>query len=170
MRIGLISDTHSFLGNDVVAHLQNVDQIWHAGDIGNPRLIDQLEAIKPLKAVYGNIDDKRVRITFPLNQVFDCNGVKVLMTHIGGYPGKYTKRVKQLLLEHQPDLYICGHSHVCKVLKDKALNVIHMNPGACGHEGFHQFRTMLLFECNEGKVENLKLVELGRRGMKYMNE
>ncbi len=170
MKIALISDTHSFLGKDVIKHLIEVDEIWHAGDIGNPKLIDQLEAINPLKAVYGNIDDKEVRITFPLNEIFYCEGVKVLMTHIGGYPGKYTKRLKALLQKHKPDLYICGHSHVCKVLKDKQLDLIHMNPGACGHEGFHQFRTMLLLECNKGKVEKLRLVELGKRGMKYTSE
>lgn len=168
MKIALISDTHSFLGEDVKKHLVNVDEIWHAGDVGNPKLIDELEAIKPLKAVYGNIDSKEVKISFPLNNIFNCEGVKVLITHIGGYPGRYTKRVKALLDEHKPDLYICGHSHVCKVLKDNQLNLIHMNPGACGHEGFHLFRTLLLFECIDGKVKNLKLVELGKRGMKNM--
>ena len=168
VKVALISDTHSFLGSDVIKHLQDVDEIWHAGDIGNPKLIDQLEAIKPLKAVYGNIDGKEVRISFPLNNMFECEGVKVLMTHIGGYPGRYTKRVKELLLEENPDLYICGHSHICKVMKDKALDLIHMNPGACGHEGFHQFRTMLKFRCVDGEIKNLQLVELGRRGLKYM--
>ncbi|MBT8232223.1 MAG: metallophosphoesterase family protein [Saprospiraceae bacterium] len=168
-RIGLISDTHSFLGDDVIKHLKDVDEIWHAGDIGNPKLIDQLEAINPVKGVYGNIDSKEVKLTFPLNNFFECEGVSVFMTHIGGYPGRYTKRVKEILLKEKPQLYICGHSHICKVLKDVKLDLIHMNPGACGHEGFHQFRTMLLFDCHDGKVGGLKLVELGRRGQKYMN-
>lgn len=163
-RIALISDTHSFLGKDVIEHLQSVDEIWHGGDVGNPKLIDQLEAIKPTVGVYGNIDNEKVRAHYPLNQIFECEGVKVLMTHIGGYPGRYTKRVKELLLEEKPDLYICGHSHICKVLRDVKLDLIHMNPGACGIEGFHQFRTILLFECSEGKIENLQLVELGPRG------
>ena len=163
-KIALISDTHSFLGKDVIEHLQGVDEIWHGGDIGNPKLIDQLEAIKPTIGVYGNIDNEKVRAHYPLNQIFLCEGVKVLITHIGGYPGRYTKRVKDLLLSEKPDLYICGHSHICKVLRDVKLDLIHMNPGACGIEGFHQFRTMLLFECSEGEIENLQLVELGPRG------
>lgn len=167
-KIALISDTHSFLGNDVKEHLVDVDEIWHAGDIGNPKLIDELESINTLRGVYGNIDSREVRQSFPLNNIFECEGVKVLITHIGGYPPRYTKRVKELLLTEKPDLYICGHSHICKVLKDKSLDLIHMNPGACGHEGFHQFRTMLIFECEKGEIKKLKLIELGRRGMKYM--
>ena len=163
-KIALISDTHSFLGDDVIEHLQNVDEIWHAGDVGNPQIIHDLEAIKTTKGVYGNIDDKEVKLIFPLNNVFVCEGVKVLMTHIGGYPGRYTKRLSMLLYEHQPDLYICGHSHICKVVRDSKRNLLHMNPGACGHEGFHQFRTMLLFDCVDAEIKNLRLVELGDRG------
>ncbi len=163
-KIALISDTHSFLGEDVIEHLQAVDEIWHAGDIGNFSLIEKLESINTLRTVYGNIDDHKIRAACPLNLEWDCEGVSVFMTHIGGYPGRYTKRVKGILQEKKPDLYICGHSHVCKVMMDKQLNILHMNPGACGHAGFHQFRTMLLFDCADGKVENLRLVELGRRG------
>ena len=164
-KIALISDTHSYLGEDVIEHLQDVDEIWHGGDVGNFDVIEKLEKIKPLKAVYGNIDGTKVRAEFPLNLEWDCEGVKVFMTHIGGYPGRYTKRVKELLQDIKPDLYICGHSHICKVMMDKKLNILHMNPGACGHSGFHQFRTMLLFDCTNGKVENLRLVELGKRGI-----
>lgn len=163
-KIALISDTHSYFGEDVIAHLRTADEIWHSGDIGDPQLIDQMEAIAPVKAVYGNIDDHIVRVHYPLNQNFECEGIKVFMTHIGGYPGRYTKRVRMLLDEIKPDLYVCGHSHICKVMKDVKRDLIHMNPGACGHSGLHTFRTMLLFECHEGKIENLKLVELGRRG------
>lgn len=163
-KIALISDTHSFLGEDVIKHLQDVDEIWHGGDVGDPNLIQQLEEIQTLRGVYGNIDAVEVRATLPLNNTFECEGVKVFMTHIGGYPGRYTKRVKLLLQEHKPDLYICGHSHICKVVRDKALNLLHMNPGACGHIGFHQFRTMLLFDCADGEIQNLRLVELGERG------
>ena len=162
--IALISDTHSFLGDDVIEHLQDVDEIWHGGDIGNPKIIDTLEAIKPLRVVYGNIDGQEIRKDFPLNDEWICDGVRVFMTHIGGYPGRYTKRVYHLLKVAQPDLYICGHSHICKVMRDPAMNLIHMNPGACGHEGFHHLRTMLLFDCNDGKIENLRVVELGSRG------
>lgn len=163
-KIALISDTHSFLGTDVIEHLQNVDEIWHAGDVGNPAMMDYLENIKPTIGVYGNIDSGEVRQRYPLNQVFTCEGVKVLITHIGGYPGRYTKRLKDLLLIEKPDLYICGHSHICKVIRDKQLDVVHMNPGACGIEGFHSFRTLLLFECEDGEINNLQLVELGPRG------
>lgn len=164
MKIALISDTHSFLGEDVIEHLKGVDEIWHGGDIGNPKLIEQLEAINPLRAVYGNIDGHEVKAAFPLNDIWECEGVKVFMTHIGGYPGRYTKRAFAIIKNTKPDLYICGHSHICKVVKDQRLNLIHMNPGACGHEGFHQFRTLLLFDCVDGNVENLRLVELGQRG------
>lgn len=163
-KIALISDTHSFLDSDVIEHLKKVDEIWHAGDIGNPALIKVMEDINPMKAVYGNIDGSEVRAAFPLNQSWECDGVKVFMTHIGGYPGRYTKRVKAILEAERPDLYICGHSHICKVLRDVKLDVIHMNPGACGIEGFHQFRTMLLFECNQGEIENLQCVEFGLKG------
>jgi len=166
-KIALISDTHSFLGDDVVEHLQDVDEIWHSGDLGDPELINQLKAFgKPLRLVYGNIDGTEVRNQFPLNDEWVCEGVKVFMTHIGGYPGRYTKRVYALLKRSQPDLYICGHSHICKVIKDKQMNLIHMNPGACGIEGFHQIRTMLLFDCNNGKVENLRVVELGPKNVR----
>lgn len=163
-KIALISDTHSYLDSDVIEHLHNADEIWHGGDIGNPDLIGKMEAIKPLRAVYGNIDGTEVRASFPLNNSFECEGVKVLMTHIGGYPGRYTKRVKTILEEERPDLYICGHSHICKVIRDVKLDIIHMNPGACGIEGFHQFRTMLLFECDNGQINNLQCVEFGLKG------
>ena len=163
-KIGLISDTHSYMGEDILQHLRDCDEVWHAGDIGDISVVDQISGDVPLKAVYGNIDDHKVRATFPLDQIFECEGVKIYMTHIGGYPPRYTKRVKQILLQEKPDLYICGHSHICKVLKDNKLGLLHMNPGACGHSGFHGMRTLLLFDCANGKIENLKLVELGRRG------
>ncbi len=163
-KIALISDTHSFLGKDVINHLESADEIWHAGDIGNFELFEQLENISVVRGVYGNIDDHKVRSELPLDNFFRCEGVKVFMTHIGGYPGRYTKRVKVILDKHRPDLYICGHSHICKVLKDAKLNILHMNPGACGHFGTHLFRTMLLFECHNSEIKNLRLVELGRRG------
>ena len=164
--IALISDTHSFLGDDVLTHLESVDEIWHAGDIGTLELLEELESITTVKAVYGNIDDHRIRAAAPLNAHFECEGVTVFMTHIGGYPGRYTARVKALLQELRPDVYICGHSHICKVVRDNNLNLLHMNPGACGHSGFHAMRTILLFDCHQGKVENLRVVELGKRGRK----
>jgi len=163
-RIALISDTHGWLDTDVLEHLDNVDEIWHGGDIGKVTVLDTLESLKPVRGVYGNIDGKTVRHRLPLNNSFTCEGVKVFITHIGGYPGRYTKRVKALLDEEKPDLYICGHSHICKVMKDIKRDLLHMNPGACGIAGFHQFRTMLLFECKDGQVENLQLVEFGLKG------
>jgi hypothetical protein len=117
------------------------------------------------RGVYGNIDDKSVKDVFGLNEIFVCEGIKVLMTHIGGYPGKYTARVHQLLKEHKPNLYICGHSHICKVVPDKVNNLLHMNPGAYGHHGFHKVRTILKFDIHQGKIENLRAVELGLRGI-----
>lgn len=162
-KIVLISDTHSHLGEDVKEHLQGADEIWHGGDIGNPMVAEELAIIAPLKAVYGNIDSGIIRTDFPLNNIFVCEGVKVLMTHIGGYPGRYTKRVKDLLIKEKPQLYICGHSHIAKVMRDKSLDLIHMNPGACGIEGFHRFRTMLRFKCEAGEIEDLELIELGLR-------
>lgn len=166
MLIGLISDTHaSALEEDVIEHLTDCDEVWHAGDIGHPPLLDFLEANYTLRSVYGNIDGAEIRRGIPLNQSFEIDGLNVLITHIGGYPGRYYSRVLKLIKELNPDLYICGHSHILKVIKDKENNVLHMNPGACGQVGFHKFRTMLKFEVNKGKIENLRAIELGRRGI-----
>ncbi|MBX2814341.1 MAG: metallophosphatase family protein [Saprospiraceae bacterium] len=167
MRIGLLSDTHSYLDPSVFEHFEDCDEIWHAGDIGDPNVVDQLQAFKPLRAVYGNIDSSALRKAFPLNQRFDCHGMDVLMTHIGGYPGRYTKRMRTLFAEQAPDLYICGHSHILKVIYDKEYELLHMNPGACGHEGFHKIRTLLRFSIREGRVEDAQIIELGPRGRKY---
>ena len=133
--------------------------MWHAGDIGQEKVIQQLQEKSFVRAVYGNIDDQLIRQTWPENQLFTLEGVKVLMTHIGGYPNKYTARVKKLLIEHQPDLYICGHSHILKVVYDKQLRLLHMNPGAVGKHGFQQVRTMLRFELKNSKIENLEVIE-----------
>lgn len=146
-------------------HCKDADEIWHAGDLGNHELIDQLESFGvPVIGVYGNIDTSEVRHQWPLNQIFECEGIKVLITHIGGYPGKYNRRVYALLKKEMPNLYICGHSHICKVVPDKELDLLHMNPGACGHHGFHQIRTILKFQIDNGEIKNLSAVELGLRG------
>jgi len=166
MEIALISDNHSYDGADLVEHLQGVDEIWHAGDIGSLASLEPLTVVAPLRAVYGNIDDTPVRNLYPLNLEWECEGVKVFMTHIGGYPGRYKARVAKLLKEKKPDLYICGHSHICKVMKDPQLDLLHMNPGAYGHHGFHKVRTMLKFEISEAKISNLRVIELGYRGVK----
>lgn len=164
MKIALLSDNHGYYGQELQDHLRSVDEIWHAGDMGDLSSIDQLKQYAPLVGVYGNIDDHVTRAEYPLNQYFEREGIKVLMTHIGGYPGRYTKRVKHLLVTHKPDIYICGHSHICKVVKDEKLNLLHMNPGAYGHHGFHKIRTFLTFTLENAKIVDLNVVELGFRG------
>jgi len=152
------------LGNDVKSHLQETDEIWHAGDIGDMTILDSLKSFeKPLRIVYGNIDDKQMRNAVPRDEIFICEELKVYMTHIGGYPGRYTKRVKADLEKEKPGLYICGHSHILKVMPDKEIGHLHMNPGACGVVGFHKFRTLLRFEIDKGKISNLNAIELGLR-------
>jgi len=164
-KICLISDTHSYIGEDVIEQCKDVDEIWHAGDVGSLDVLDKLlETGKQLRAVYGNIDNTKIRADLDLNLHFECEGVKVFITHIGSYPGRYTKRVRAILKETQPDLYICGHSHICKVMPDRTLSLLHMNPGACGHVGFHRFRTILKFDCENSEIKNLRVVELGKRG------
>jgi len=165
MKIALISDNHSYDGADVLPHVQGCDEIWHAGDIGSLASLQQLQTVAPVRAVYGNIDDTDVRNIYPLNAEWTCEGVKVFMTHIGGYPGRYKKRVAALLQEKKPDLYICGHSHICKVMRDKELDLLHMNPGAYGHHGFHKVRTILKFDVADGEISGLHVVELGYRGV-----
>ena len=140
--------------------MNGVDEVWHAGDIGTTAVAVGISTLKSLRGVYGNIDDNELRSQFPENQIFKCEGVKVLLTHIGGYPGKYNNRVKKLIVKEKPQLYVCGHSHILKVMHDRQNNLLHMNPGACGIHGFHQSRTMLRFEINQGKIENLEAIEL----------
>ncbi|WP_020568077.1 metallophosphoesterase family protein [Neolewinella persica] len=164
MKIGLLSDTHSYLDPKVFDYFKDCDEVWHAGDLGDVSLLDELEAFKPTRGVYGNIDDTDVRRRWPLNLEFTVEGLHVFITHIGGYPGRYTSRVRQLLDDTKPGLYICGHSHILKVMMDKKRGILHMNPGACGKHGFHQVRTLLRFDIQAGRVENLEAIELGSRG------
>ena len=159
----LISDTHGYLDPKLHAHIQAADEVWHAGDLGTEELANSIAAIKPFRAVYGNIDGAGIRITYPENLVFNCEGLKVLMTHIGGYPGKYPARVKDLIVQHQPGLFICGHSHILKVVPDKQFNLIHINPGACGVQGFHQVKTAIRFQIDKAKIFNAEVIELGKR-------
>lgn len=163
-KILLLSDTHSYIDDRIVHYAEQADEVWHAGDIGDLKVTDTLKKIKPLQAVYGNIDDAKARTEFPLNNVFTCEGMKIWITHIGGYPGKYSTRIKEGFLEFKPDIFICGHSHILKVQFDKQYNCLTMNPGAAGTHGFHQMRTMLRFEINQGKIQNLEVIELGKRG------
>ena len=162
-RIGLISDTHGYLDESVFHYFAECDEIWHAGDFGGIELADQLASFKPLRAVYGNIDGQDVRIVHPEHQFFECEGMKVWMTHIGGYPGKYPAKVKETLLNYQPDLFICGHSHILKVIYDKNLHFLHLNPGAAGKHGWHKVRTLLRFNIFDKKIHNLEAIELGSR-------
>ncbi|MBX2840722.1 MAG: metallophosphatase family protein [Flammeovirgaceae bacterium] len=164
MKIGLLSDTHSYLDQRIYDYFKGCDEIWHAGDIGSIELLDELVKFKPLRAVYGNIDGKDIRIEAPEERVFECNGMKIWMIHIGGYPPKYTRQTKEKLLEYKPDIFICGHSHILKIIFDKDRKVLHINPGAAGNHGFHQVKTMVRFDINLGKIENLEVIELGKRG------
>jgi putative phosphoesterase len=163
-KILLLSDTHGHLDQKIIKYINVVDEVWHAGDIGTTAVANGISSLKTLKGVYGNIDGHELRSQFPENQIFSSEGVKVLMTHIGGYPGRYNARVKKLILEEKPQLYICGHSHILKVVQDRKNNLLHMNPGASGIYGFHQIRTLLRFELNHGKIEKLEVIELGQRG------
>ena len=166
MKIGLLSDTHSYFDDDVAHYFEACDEIWHAGDIGDITLIDKINQLKPSRIVYGNIDDKAVRLCTNKNLFFEIEGLHIFMTHIAGYPGKYNKRVTELIKKHKPGLVICGHSHILKVMPDKELNHLHINPGAFGHHGFHRIRTMLRFEISKARVKELEVIELGIRGRK----
>lgn len=164
-KIGLLSDTHSYLDDRIMHHLRGCDEIWHAGDFGNAAVVEQLEQLAPLRGVYGNIDGRDVRLTQPLVQSFELEGLRVLITHIGGYPGHYSPAGRALVEEHRPGLFISGHSHILKVMPDKTRQLLHLNPGAAGRHGFHKVRTLLLFEVAGGKVQQLQAVELGPRGV-----
>ena len=158
-KILLLSDTHSYIDDRILDYAQQADEIWHAGDIGDISVTDKLAAIKPLRAVYGNIDDNKARADFPLNNRFTVEGVDVLITHIGGYPGKYSPAIRNEIYSNPPKLFISGHSHILKVITDKKLRLIHMNTGAVGKHGFQKVRTILRFELNTGKIENLEVIE-----------
>ncbi len=159
----MLSDTHGYLDSAIPKYLESVDEIWHAGDIGSLQVTDELQKIKPVKAVYGNIDGQDVRRVHPLHQRFLCEEVDVWITHIGGYPGHYAPAIKQQIQLQPPQLFICGHSHILKVVFDKKLNVLHMNPGACGNHGFHKVKTLLRFTIHGTKISDLEIIELGNR-------
>ncbi len=161
-KILLLSDTHSYMDERILAYAKEADEVWHAGDIGDLLVTDALKKMKPLRAVYGNIDDHEIRKEFPLNNRFTCEGVDVLITHIGGYPGKYSPAIRSELQANPPKLFICGHSHILKVMPDRKLNLLHMNPGAVGKHGFHKVRTMLRFTVANAKIENLEVIEMNR--------
>ncbi len=163
-RIGLLSDTHSYLDPKVFTYFEECDEIWHAGDIGSMEVIESLEQFKPLKAVYGNIDNHQIRSCTKKDLRFNCEGMDVWITHIGGYPGRYQKRVREIMNTNPPDLFICGHSHILKVMPDKKYKLLHINPGSCGKYGFHKIRTIIRFTLDKSKVHNMEVIELGKRG------
>lgn len=158
--IGLISDTHGFFDPRLYHHFKDVDQIWHAGDIGAEEVLHAMESFKPTRAVWGNIDDAAMRRACPEVARFICEGVDVLMTHIGGYPGRYAPNVKGELNRNPPRIFICGHSHVLKVVNDPRLGLLHLNPGAVGKHGFHAVRTALRFKLSNGSISNMEVIEL----------
>jgi putative phosphoesterase len=166
MRIGLLSDTHGFLDDAVYRHFAECDEIWHAGDFGTVEVLDQLRAFKPVKGVYGNVDGAELRAALPADLRFDCEGLSVYMTHIGGYPGNYDRRAARELKRLPTGLFLCGHSHILKVMRDPALGLIHMNPGAAGHHGWHTIGTLLRFTVETGKISQVEAIELGPRGRK----
>ena len=161
-RIGLLSDTHGWLDEAVFRHFADCDEIWHAGDFGGIEVSDKIREVAILRGVFGNIDGLVVRKTYSKELSFTCEGLNVYITHIGGYPGKYEKGIKEKLKSLKPDLYICGHSHICKVMRDKSLNLVHFNPGAIGQKGFHKKRTMMKFGIENGKLLNINILEYDR--------
>ncbi|MFT5762049.1 MAG: putative phosphoesterase [Polaribacter sp.] len=163
-KILLLSDTHSYIDEQILKFVKQADEIWHAGDIGDLHVTDTIKSFKPLRAVYGNIDDANARLEFPLDNKFTIENVTVWITHIGGYPNKYNQRVKEELQQNAPKLFICGHSHILKVQFDKKLNVLHLNPGAAGNHGFHKVRTMIRFTIDKGQIKDMEIIELAKRG------
>lgn len=162
-RILLLSDTHSYIDDQIMKYVRQADEVWHAGDIGDLIVTDTIKKEKPLRAVFGNIDNQEVRKEFPLHNRFKCEEVEVWITHIGGYPGKYNMEVREEIYKNPPKIFVCGHSHILKVMPDKKLGLIHMNPGAIGKHGFHQVRTMLRFEIDGDKIQNLEVIEVGKK-------
>lgn len=160
MKIGLLSDTHGYLDSRVEDFFSGCDEVWHCGDIGNTHITDRLAGNFNLRAVYGNIDGGELRMIFPEVLVFDCDGVKTVMTHIGGYPGHYDPRIREVLHRENPHLFVCGHSHILKVMYDKKLQCLHINPGAAGRYGFHKMRTAVRFVIEKGNIKELEVLEL----------
>src|ERR1700737_435581 len=161
MRIGLLSDTHGFVDEAIFTYFQNCDEVWHAGDFG-PGVLDRLKAFKPVRGVFGNIDGAEIRSELPQDLEWECERVRVYMTHDGGYPGSYKPRIKQQLTERKPDLFICGHSHFARVVRDPELGLLHMNPGACGRTGWHEKRTGMRFSVDGDRLGNVELIEFGK--------
>jgi len=163
-RIGLISDTHSYLDEAVFTYFKDCDEIWHGGDFGRLEVAEKLAAFKPLRGVYGNIDDQGIRNIYPEDLFFTCEEVNVFIRHIGGYPGRYAPGVKDLIAKNNSGLFISGHSHILKVMYDEKLGCLHMNPGAAGNQGWHKVRTLIRFAINGKNIEDCEVIELGKKG------
>lgn len=161
-KILLLSDTHSHIDDVILKYVAQADEVWHAGDIGSLEVTDAIQKLKPLRAVYGNIDEAKIRGEFPLHQRFICEGIDVWITHIGGSPGKYNRDIREEMKINPPKLFICGHSHILKVMHDPKHNLLFMNPGAVGKHGFQKVRTMLRFVLEQGEIKNLEVVEFER--------
>jgi len=161
-KILLLSDNHSYIDDKILKYVKQADEVWHAGDIGDLTVTDAIKALKPLRAVYGNIDNAEARAEFPEHNRFHCEDVDVWMTHIGGYPPRYNNRVLEELKANPPDIFISGHSHILKVMPDKKLDLLHINPGAIGTHGFHKVRTMVRFEIDGKQIKNLEVIEFKR--------
>ncbi|WP_419868787.1 metallophosphoesterase family protein [Chryseobacterium sp. CT-SW4] len=157
----LLSDSHSYIDDRILDYARQADEIWHGGDFGSIEVIEQLEKIKPLKGVYGNIDNNKIRAEFPEVNRFFCEEVEVLMIHIGGYPGRYSPLAKEEILRQSPQLFISGHSHILKAMFDEKNNLLHLNPGACGKQGWHKMRTMMRFTIDKTEIKDLEIIELG---------
>jgi uncharacterized protein len=165
MVIGLLSDTHSFLDEKVLQYFSDCDEVWHAGDVGDKSVLHQLELLKPVRAVYGNIDDREMQSKLPEDLRFKCEGLDIWITHIGGTPPNYNSRVKKILRADTPDIFICGHSHILAVKRDPQMNnMLFINPGAAGNQGFHHIKTILRFEILNAAVTKMEVIELGKRG------
>ncbi len=161
-KIGLISDTHSYIDEEILTHLRSCDEVWHAGDFGNQEVINTLKEINLSQGVYGNIDDLNIQQQFPLTNVFKCEGVTVLIQHIAGYPGRYAKGVKENIKSQNANLFISGHSHILKIIFDETLQCLHMNPGAAGKQGWHKIRTIVLFTIDGKDIKDCRIVEFPR--------
>ena len=162
-RILLLSDTHSYIDDRILDYAKDADEVWHCGDFGNMNVIEELEKIKPIRGVYGNIDEAKIRTIFPEVLSFKCEDVDVLMIHIGGYPERYSPLAKKEIAERKPKLFISGHSHILKAMFDKKNDLLHLNPGACGKSGWHKVRTMMRFTINKDEIKDLEIIELGNR-------
>jgi uncharacterized protein len=166
MRIGLLSDTHGFLDEAVFQYFAECDEIWHAGDLGSIAIFDRLRDFKPTRGVYGNIDGADVRAALSEHEEWECEDLTVFMTHIGGHPGNYDRRARLELERSRPDIFVCGHSHILRVERDARLQLLYLNPGACGHHGWHTVRTLLRFTISDGRISAAEAIELGPRGFR----